>query len=52
LEPEGCSTVSGEAHRSNAEHQKCGKSPKWMVKKHQLEAWQTFSDELPKVIFT
>jgi len=24
-----------------------GKPPKWMVRKHQLEAWQTFSDEVP-----
>jgi hypothetical protein len=24
-----------------------GNAPKWMVKKHQLEAWQTFADELP-----
>jgi hypothetical protein len=24
-----------------------GAPPKWMVKKHQLEAWKTFADELP-----
>jgi hypothetical protein len=24
-----------------------GKPPKWIVRKHQLEAWQTFSDEVP-----
>lgn len=24
-----------------------GNPPKWMVKKHQLEAWSTFADELP-----
>ncbi|WP_244567721.1 hypothetical protein [Bradyrhizobium erythrophlei] len=24
-----------------------GSPPKWMVKKHQIEAWKTFSDELP-----
>ena len=24
-----------------------GKPPKWMVRKHQLEAWQTLSDEVP-----
>ena len=26
-----------------------GKPPKWMVRKHQLEAWQTFSDEVPSL---
>lgn len=24
-----------------------GDPPKWMVKKHQIEAWETFTDELP-----
>jgi hypothetical protein len=34
-------------HREPQSKRPLGKPPKWMVRKHQLEAWQTFSDEVP-----